>query len=188
MTARPILLVGEKPLHERSVEVTDVGDAQFVRDAADLKATLEQFRRENGFGRAIAAPQIGVSRRFIALHLNANGPFVIVNPRIVSQSTETFTLWDDCFSFPWLMVRVRRSAHVSVEFTDENGALQRWADLDLARSELLQHEIDHLDGVLSFDRIDREKPGISSAIISRTVYLQHRKHFDAQVDYSIAPT
>jgi peptide deformylase len=60
-------------------------------------------------------------------------------------------LWDDCFSFPDLMVRVRRSVEITVSFTDEHGGSQTMnARNDL--SELLQHEIDNLDGILAVDR------------------------------------
>jgi peptide deformylase len=60
-------------------------------------------------------------------------------------------LWDDCFSFPDLMVRLRRSVEVTVRYQDEHGATHLLTALnDL--SELLQHELDHLDGVLATDR------------------------------------
>src|SRR5262249_10807157 len=75
----------------------------------------------------------------------------LVNPEIVWSSTERMELWDDCFSFPDLMVRVSRAASVRVNYQDERGAAQTVeAEGDL--SELLQHEIDHLDGLLAVDR------------------------------------
>ena len=100
------------------------------------------------------------------------------NPEIVWKSEESFTLWDDCMSFPFLLVRVARDVSISVEFEDETGRRQRWERLDRATSELLQHEIDHLDGVLALDRAaDRD------AIVSREVFESMPEHFARQVDF-----
>ena len=143
-----------------------------------LHATLAQFRAEHGFGRAIAATQLGVARRFIALNLG-EGPFTMFNPEIVLQvRRKSFTLWDDCMSFPFLLVRVARDVSISVEFEDETGRRECWDRLDRATSELLQHEIDHLDGVLAFDRAaDR------NAIVSREVFEAMPEHFARLVDF-----
>jgi len=142
-----------------------------------LHATLDAFRTEHGFGRAISATQIGIARRFIALNLG-EGPLTMYNPEIVWRSGKTFTLWDDCMSFPFLLVRVARDASITVEFDDETGRHRRWERLDRATSELLQHEIDHLDGVLALDRaVDRE------AIVSREVFESMPEHFAQQVDF-----
>ena len=177
VTAAAVLLVGDPRLRRvaNPVSPTEPGP---MADVARLHATLAVFRAEHGFGRAVAATQIGVSRRFIALNLG-EGPFTMFNPEIVWRSGETFTLWDDCMSFPFLLVRVARDASISVEFDDGSGRRQRWDRLDRAMSELLQHEIDHLDGVLALDRaVDRE------SIVSREVYESMPEHFARQVDFS----
>jgi peptide deformylase len=115
----------------------------------DLAATLDNFRLQNGFGRGIAAPQIGIGRRVI--FLNVGQSFPLINPTITRASREMMELWDDCFSISNLMIRVRRHVEVEVSYTDEHGAQRRMtASGDL--SELLQHEIDHLDGILATDR------------------------------------
>lgn len=146
-------------------------------DVARLHATLARFRAEHGFGRAVSATQIGVARRFIALDLG-EGPFTMFNPEITWRSGEKFTLWDDCMSFPFLLVRVSRDASIDVEFEDETGRRQRWERLDRAMSELLQHEIDHLDGVLAIDRaVDHD------AIVSREVFETMPERFARLVDY-----
>jgi peptide deformylase len=124
--------------------------AREIKDLAmDLGATLAEFREKKGFGRAIAAPQIGKLVRVVFLGVGEPRP--LINPRIVWQSTEQMELWDDCFSFPDLMVRVRRAAWVKVAYQDEHGA-ERELDAKNQLAELLQHEIDHLDGVLATDR------------------------------------
>jgi peptide deformylase len=75
----------------------------------------------------------------------------IINPTILRASREMMEMWDDCFSFPELMVRVRRHLEITVRYTDEYGS-QQTATLRDDLSELLQHEIDHLDGILATDR------------------------------------
>lgn len=177
-----VLLLGDPRLRRVSTPVGEVDRPEFLEQRARLVATLEDFRRRRGFGRAIAAPQIGIDRRFIALNLG-EGPFVVVDPEITARSEETFTLWDDCLSFPDLLVKVRRHARIALSYTDERGMRRRWDDLGRAESELLQHEIDHLDGVLAVDRV--VEPG---ALVLRSVYERRREEFDAQVDYAISPT
>jgi peptide deformylase len=142
-----------------------------------MRATL-------GFGRAAAAPQIGISKHFIALTLNF-GSFTIVNPTILERSTETFTMFDDCLCFPDLLVRVRRHKHVSIECEDVFGERHVFQNIETALSELLQHEIDHLDGVLMIDRIDGPK---TEALITRAQYRAAPERYDAMVDYVIKPT
>ena len=173
-----VLLLGDPRLRVRSAEVDRYDAASF--DA--LASTLDAFRKKHGFGRAISAPQIGVARRFIAMNLG-QGPFFIVNPVITVRSEETFTMWDDCMSFPDLLVRVRRAKTLSLDYCDEQGKAQSWKDVDQPIAELLQHEIDHLDGILAVDRaVDRY------ALVMRAAYDANRAYYDAQVDYTIVPT
>ena len=174
--AAAVLLIGDPRLRRVAAPASPT-EPDLMADVATLHATLAEFRAKHGFGRAVAATQIGVPRRFIALNLGA-GPFTIFNPEIVWRSGETFTLWDDCMSFPFLLVRVARDASIGVEFEDESGRRQRWNRLDRVTSELLQHEIDHLDGVLALDRaVDRE------SIVSREVFESMPEHFTRQVDF-----
>lgn len=173
-----VLLLGDPRLRVRSTEVEAFDPSAF----GELAATLEEFRRRHGFGRAISAPQIGIARRFIAVNLG-RGTFFVVNPVVTWRSEETFTMWDDCMSFPDLLVRVRRACSLSLDSVDEHGKRNEWRELDPAAAELLQHEIDHLDGVLAVDRaLDRE------SLVMRREYERDRESFDARVDYTITPT
>ena len=175
-SAAAVLLVGDPRLRRVAAPVSR-SEPGLMDDVARLHATLARFRAEHGFGRAVSATQIGVARRFIALELG-EGPFTMFNPEIVRRSGETFTLWDDCMSFPFLLVRVARDASIDVEFEDEAGRRKRWERLNRATSELLQHEIDHLDGVLALDRaLDRD------AIVSREVFESMPQHFSRLVDF-----
>lgn len=177
--ASGVLPLGDPRLRDVSTPVADVTDPAFVEAARRLQAALEAFRAEHGFGRAIAAPQIGIPKRFVSLDLG-QGPFVIINPQITWASPETFTMWDDCMCFPSLLVRVRRHRSISVRYADEQDRPREWNRLDQATSELLQHEIDHLDGVLAIDRaLD------PTAIISRAAFEADPEAFRRQVDYVI---
>lgn len=182
MSPSPIVRLGDPRLRQTAVPVTDLKDPAFGTYANRLIATLEEFRERNGFGRALAAPQIGVPMRCIAVNLG-HGSRLLINPEIVWTSVDTFTLWDDCLSFPQLLVRVRRHESVSVRFLDEQGERREWLELDRPTSELLQHEIDHLDGVLAVDRaIGRQ------ALVDREAFAIDPEHFKLQVDYVIEPT
>jgi peptide deformylase len=177
-----IVLLGDQRLRVVCEPVADLSAPEFRLGARRLVRALEQFRAEHGFGRAISAPQIGLSFRMIAMNLG-KGPFLLVNPELSEFSERRFTMWDDCMSFPWLMVRLERHLRVGLSFVDEQGKPQTWDDVEQSVSELLQHEVDHLNGILAIDRaLDRD------AIVARSVYEASRDFFDAQVDYSIKPT
>ncbi len=178
---REILRVGAPSLSRVAAKVDDVNDSAVRRDAADLRAALTAFREAHGFGRAIAAPQIDIDRRMIALAV-PGWPEVIVNPEIVWTSDERVTLWDDCMCFPETLVRVARYASISVRCIDLSGEVLMKAKLPLAEAELLQHEIDHLDGKLSFDRAVGE-----NAVVPRSVFEADRATFARQVDYFPQP-
>ena len=149
MPVRDILLLGNPRLWQTSAPVTDIFLQKTQTIIRDLSETLQSFRNENGFGRAIAAPQIGIQQRII--FTNVNGGFALINPIINSASEEMFELWDDCFSLPNLLVRVKRHVEIKVDFTNEFG-VENSLIFQNDLSELFQHEIDHLDGVLATDR------------------------------------
>ena len=110
--------------------------------------------------------------RLIACHLNG-ASFTLFNPEITWRSRKTFELWDDCMSFPDLLVRVRRHCSISVRYTDAHGEVQEMAKLHQAESELLQHEIDHLDGVLAVDRAEDKWGFVTrSAFVAREDYFR----------------
>jgi peptide deformylase len=115
----------------------------------DLKETLRDLKSRYGIGRGIAAPQIGAPMRVIYVELDR--PWVLINPEIVDVGTEDFAVWDDCFSFINLMVRVQRAYRIKVRYQDLRGKTHT-VELEGDVAELLQHEIDHLEGVLALDR------------------------------------
>jgi len=101
-------------------------------------------------GRALAAPQIGAPVRVVLVEI---GKFraTMVNPEITDVGSEDFHVWDDCFSFPNLLVRVTRAHRATVRYTDMKGKVVTM-ELEGPMAELLQHELDHLDGILAVDQ------------------------------------
>ena len=148
MPVRRILQLGDPLLRTVSARVFTAVEAEPV--FADLRDTLHEFQRAHGFGRGISAVQIGEPKRLIYIELGGHA-YRLRNPEYEFQSEEKFQLWDDCFSFPDLLVRLERAERVRVRYEEENGRA-RILEADGAFSELLQHEIDHLDGVLAIDR------------------------------------
>ena len=142
-----ILQLGDPVLRSVSLPVSAADAGPVLRDLED---TLAEFRRTHGFGRAISAIQIGAAVRVIFMQVE-DVRYELINPEFTWRSSETFQLWDDCFSFPNLMVRLERHSRVRLMYERRDGSR---AEIDAvgALSELIQHEMDHLDGVLAVDR------------------------------------
>ncbi len=148
MPVRPILQLGDPMLREVSAAVVNRDSLAQVLN--DLRDTLHEFQRTHGFGRGISAVQIGVLERIIYMEIDGRS-HSFINPEFEYMSEGKFRLWDDCFSFPNLLVWLERSETVSVRYTDERGNRQL-LEATGPFSELIQHEIDHLDGILAIDR------------------------------------
>ncbi len=140
-----ILRLGDPRLYEVCEPVT-LAELPLVKEwVLDLHEAMEDIRIRFGFGRGIAAPQLGIMKRLF--YLNLDKPLVIINPEIKNPSEEMFELWDDCMSFPNLLVKVKRHQSLTLEYLDENWERKSWS-VEGAVSELIQHEYDHLDGIL----------------------------------------
>ncbi|WP_196591125.1 peptide deformylase [Pectinatus frisingensis] len=141
---KKLLLLGNTDLYEASQPVMASEDITGI--VTDLHDTLFDWREKHHAGRAIAAPQIGVRKRIIYMYIDE--PVVFINPRLEFPTPEMIELWDDCMSLPGLYVKVRRYAQCRVYFTDMQGEAKVFY-LQGSMSELLQHEYDHLEGVLA---------------------------------------
>jgi peptide deformylase len=147
-----VLQLGNPMLREVAEPVEDPGSPEVAALVTDLRDTLAYWRRTTGYGRAIAAPQIGVRKRVVFLNLGEPSP--MINPAIVERSEETMVVWDACLSFLFVFCRVVRHREITVRYQDLEGAWHELeAGLENDLSELLQHEIDHLDGILAVDRM-----------------------------------
>ena len=144
-----VLKLGNPLLHQIS-EPVQQEELKALRPVfQDLHDIILAFRAKYNAGRAIAAPQIGVMKRIICW--NVETPKVLINPEITFLSEELFELWDDCMSFPNLLVKLKRHKSCTVHFLDEHWQSQKW-DLEGDLSELFQHEFDHLNGILATQR------------------------------------
>ncbi|NVM26485.1 MAG: peptide deformylase [Desulfobacterales bacterium] len=149
MAVREVLLLGNPKLYGIS-EPVNRDELNAMPDVvADLHDTLMDFRKKYHAGRAIAAPQIGAMKRLVYLYIDK--PVVFIDPVFDEKSTEMIELWDDCMSFPDLLVKVKRHKSCRINYRD-----MEWQDqtmmLEDDLSELLQHEYDHLDGILAVAR------------------------------------
>ncbi len=140
-----LVLLGDARLYEMCEPVTREELPLVHEWVQDLHNVMEEIRTKYKFGRGIAAPQLGIMKRLI--YINIDRPVIIINPVFENLSEEMFELWDDCMSFPNLLVRVKRHKFLIMKYLDENWQEQTWEAED-AVSELLQHEYDHLNGVL----------------------------------------
>lgn len=142
---KDLLLLGNPKLYEVSEPVLK-SELPLVKEwVADLHNVMEEIRAKYNFGRAIAAPQLGIMKRVI--YMNIEKPVVFINPEFIEVSDQRFEVWDDCMCFPNLLVRVMRHKELTVKYLDENWESQKWKMKD-DLAELLQHEYDHLDGIL----------------------------------------
>jgi peptide deformylase len=140
---------GDPALRLVAHEVVDFDDD--LRRLVDRMTTL--MHEAQGVG--LAATQVGVLRRLFVFEPDDEGPRVLVNPVVVERADETSTDDEGCLSLQGIRVPVDRSVRVTVEGKDENGEVVRW-ELDEYGSRVVQHELDHLDGVLIIDRTDDE--------------------------------
>lgn len=163
MAVRELLLLGNPKLLERCEPVLESHLEGIKPIIQDLHDTLMAFRAKYSAGRAIAAPQIGAMKRLVYMHTGK--PVVFINPVLDLKSTEMMELWDDCMSFPELLVKVHRHQQCRITYRDENWEEQSMI-LEGDLSELLQHEVDHLDGILAVQR----------AIDHRSFALRSQRH------------
>jgi peptide deformylase len=157
MSIRPILTAPDPRLKQVSKPVERVDDE--IRALMDDMA--ETMYAAPGIG--LAAIQIGVPKRVIVVDIDQDtkgrAPFFLANPQIVWRSEEVATFEEGCLSVPEEYEDVERPARARVRFLDENGEL-RERDLDGLLATCIQHEIDHLDGILFIDHLSRLKRGM----------------------------
>jgi peptide deformylase len=160
MAVRNVLHLGNPKLYEKSAWIRK-GDLLHLGSLVrDLHDTLMDFRNRCGAGRAIAAPQIGVMKRIVYMHIER--PLIFLNPILDRNSRQKMEVWDDCMCFPDLLVKVSRHRHCRVSYRDKD-----WEECEMflegGLSELLQHEVDHLEGILAVSRaIDKHSFALRS--------------------------
>lgn len=154
MAIREVLQLGDPRLREVAHRVANPAAPDVAATVRDMADTLAYWRKTTGYGRAIAAPQLSVRQRIVFMQLPGAEAWPLINPEIIAASKETMIVWDGCLSFLCIFMQVERHREITVRYQDLNGAsheVKAGAERDL--SELLQHEIDHLDGILCIDRV-----------------------------------
>lgn len=154
MPIRDILQLGNPALRAPSAVVAEPDGPYVQALSRDLRETLSAHRQRTGYGRGIAAPQLGTLERIV--HVELEGSRTLVNPVITARSDERMEIWDFCFSYFSIFFPVRRHVLVEVKYQDPQGREQRIEAVG-DMSELLQHEIDHLNGVLAIDLVSDVK-------------------------------
>jgi peptide deformylase len=150
----PILIAPHPLLKAKSRKIVDT-DADTVR--ALIPRMFAAMYNAPGIG--LAAPQVGVSLRMAVIDLAANdvrAPMVIVNPEIMAASTELRVHEEGCLSLPHQFADVTRPSRIKVRFEDAQGIRQE-IEADGLLATCLQHEIDHLNGILFVDHISALK-------------------------------
>lgn len=146
MAVSDILLLGNPLLYKKSEVVKQEEVKNLLPKINLMFDTVLDFRSKYGVGRAIAAPQIGLLKRIICI--NTDKRVAMINPVLTELSSEMFEIWDDCMSFPNLLVKVNRHKKLTVTFRDLNWQ-EHTSQLSEDMAELIQHEYDHLDGILA---------------------------------------
>jgi peptide deformylase len=145
-----ILQLGDPRLREGAAPVAEPDGPGASALASTLKHTLLAHRARTGYGRGIAAPQLGAGSRII--HVELDGSRTLINPVISARSEQAMVVWDFCFSYFSIVFPVERAILVEVKYQDPSGR-EKTLEASGHLSELLQHEIDHLDGILAIDRV-----------------------------------
>ena len=152
MAVLPVLRWPDAVLSQVAGPVTDFAAAQVL--AADMLATMYHAQ-----GRGLAAPQVGVSLRLFVMDAtwkqDTPAPQVYVNPVILSRSDVMATGPEGCLSLPGITTDIPRATAIRLRWTDLGGALHE-ADLTGFHAICAQHEIDHLDGIVTLDRLSPE--------------------------------
>ena len=158
MTVRPILTAPDKRLQAVSTDVAVVDDSTraLIADMADSMYAAE--------GIGLAAIQIGVASRILVIDLDqkqgSRNPRAFINPKITWASEETAVYEEGCLSVPEIWDDVERPARIRCEYLDTSGA-QQTLEADGLLATCLQHEMDHLNGILFIDHLSRLKKSMA---------------------------
>lgn len=154
MTIKPLIILPDPLLRQVSTPIERV-DAELQKLADDM---LETMYEAPGIG--LAAIQVGVPRRLLVIDVSKEGedkrPLVFINPEIITSSDERSVYEEGCLSIPDYYAEVERPAMVTVKSIDREGK-EQLTEADGLLATCLQHEIDHLNGVLFIDHISRLK-------------------------------
>ena len=173
---RKKILTSETPsLRRKSKKVSRV-DKKIIALVKDMKETLRAQKDPEGVG--LAAPQIGKNLRIFVVRLSQNKLITVINPKVLSKSKKSSVdkkeeILEGCLSIPNLFGPLKRAEKIRIEFLDEKGKkiTKEFVGME---AQIVQHEIDHLDGILFVDKLlARKKP----------LYKQDKKGEWVEVDF-----
>ncbi len=152
MAIKKVILIGDPLLRKKCFKVNNFNSPEVKTIKSGLKSTLHHLQKIHKKGGGLAAPQIGYLKKVI--YINAKGrSFFLINPKLTYASKKLFNVWDFCFSGnAAFTAQIKRHRKITVEYVDEKGQKSE-EDFEGYFSELLQHEIDHLEGRLFIDLI-----------------------------------
>jgi peptide deformylase len=143
--------LGDRVLRQPAKRVTKIDDE--IRELA--RQMLQTMYSEDGIG--LAAPQVGINKQLIVIDIELDNPtappLILINPVITKNGAETCVIQEGCLSIPGVFLDVTRPETIEVTYKDEYGRPQRRTATDLL-ARVIQHEIDHLNGVMFVDRVD----------------------------------
>ncbi len=170
MTNRTIIIEPDPILRKKSKPVEKVDD-ELRRLLDDM---LETMYAAPGIG--LAAVQVGILKRLIVIDISKDKdkkePLFLINPKITSKSKQTSTYEEGCLSLPGHFAEIERPAECEINFIDYNGK-KKEIKADGLLSTCIQHEVDHLDGVLFIDYLSKLKKDM---IIKKLV--KHKKELN----------
>jgi len=145
-----IITFGNELLRQKAEKIDKIDEQ--ITDAA--KQMLEILKQEKGVG--IAGPQIGLMKRIFVVHIEGDEERIFINPSILETSQETVKFEEGCLSVPGLYVDVVRSESIKIQAWNEKGKPFTMETSGLL-ARVIQHEYDHLEGILFLDRISELK-------------------------------
>ena len=148
MALRNVVKMGEETLRKKCKKVEKFDENLWVL----LEDMFETMNKNNGMG--LAAPQVGILKQIVVMEVNG-AKFEMINPEIIEQSQETIDDEEGCLSVPGVYETIQRPAKVSVQAYNENGKMFT-LDAEGLLARIIQHEYDHLEGMLFIDRGDPE--------------------------------
>ena len=166
------ILIAPHPVLKAKARPAGPQDADAVRDL--IPRMFATMYKAPGIG--LAAPQVGVGLRVVVIDLmagNVSTPLTLINPDIIAADSELETREEGCLSLPGQYADVTRPARVTVRYTDASGA-KRQIEADGLLSACLQHEIDHLDGILFVDHLSILKRNIIMRRLGKEMRLKER--------------
>ena len=148
-----IHFLGDRVLRQPAKRIAKVDDKMRTL----IREMLQTMYSADGIG--LAAPQVGINKQLIVIDCEPDDPdhppLVLINPKIIRSSSQLCSSDEGCLSIPGVYLEVERPEAIEVSYKDENGKPQKLQAKDL-RARAIQHEMDHLNGVMFVDRVDNE--------------------------------